>query len=288
MNKAPSRLAITELMEDLEKNPAMKQRLDAEVLWKTIRKRVARWLGGSGKYDEVIEKVNHWFQDGAKIEKRAIYTPRTWWVKKMKIQDTVERHQKRMLRLFTWIKDTFKSLDIEKLAFQIRFHDVEEMTQWWIGDIPTPAKEKMSWKNKGTLDTITKQILSLHAPECARISKYTGDSVGALLEVSDKTTPETKILKWLDYIDAYMVTLREISIHENNSWESDIQDLQLLRRRKKRYQERMWEFIRINSSIFNLSDTDYFDPNLWQEHFNSQWGEWFKLYEKWNRTTKGM
>jgi hypothetical protein len=41
--------------------------------------------------------------------------------------------------------------------------------------------------------------------------------VGALLEVSDKTTPETKILKWLDYIDAYMVTLREISIHENNS-----------------------------------------------------------------------
>ncbi len=32
MNKAPSRLAITELMEDLEKNPAMKQRLDAEVL----------------------------------------------------------------------------------------------------------------------------------------------------------------------------------------------------------------------------------------------------------------
>lgn len=275
-------------MEDLEKNPAMKQRLDAEVLWKTIRKRVARWLGGSGKYDEVIEKVNHWFQDGAKIEKRAIYTPRTWWVKKMKIQDTVERHQKRMLRLFTWIKDTFKSLDIEKLAFQIRFHDVEEMTQWWIGDIPTPAKEKMSWKNKGTLDTITKQILSLHAPECARISKYTGDSVGALLEVSDKTTPETKILKWLDYIDAYMVTLREISIHENNSWESDIQDLQLLRRRKKRYQERMWEFIRINSSIFNLSDTDYFDPNLWQEHFNSQWGEWFKLYEKWNRTTKGM
>lgn len=46
----------------------------------------------------------------------------------MKIQDTVERHQKRMLRLFYEINNTFRDIDKEKLAFQLRFHDVEEMT----------------------------------------------------------------------------------------------------------------------------------------------------------------
>lgn len=90
------------------------------------------------------------------------------------------------------------------------------------------------------------------------------------MEIGDKKTKEVKILKWFDYLDAYMITLREISLHEVKLEQSDKEDRELLNRRKKKYKERMIEFIKNNPGIFTLSESDYFNVDIWHKNFRGE------------------
>lgn len=204
--------------------------------------------------------------------KRKIDTPRSWLIK----NDTVEKHQKRMLRLFYSIWESFDqgAIDVNKLAFQIRFHDIDEMVDWLMGDIPTPAKERLSPQWQITLRNISERILTLMAPDSAKRFWYSWDSTSALSEVSQKTTLESKILKWFDFIDAYMCTIQEIALSTD--------DISLLRRRQKAYIERMTNFVKDNPQIFNTSTSNFFKIGVWLEHFTHPEEDFF-LYEEWRK-----
>lgn len=85
-----------------------------------------------------------------------------------------------------------------------------------------------------------------------------------------------------------MVTLREIAQHSREPDKSDREDLLLLQRRKKKYQERMSKFSEENKDIFSISKSKYFNSSIWEDHFNNESETDFELYDAWNKTTRGM